>query len=1077
MQEILPGTEVLARGLRWEVVHVQPSADASLFRLRCQEGALRGQEIDLVSPFETVEPVATPIDPTKAGQLAPFRVYHDAFLLEQALGPHALLAAQPGRLKIQAYQLVPIMRALGMPRPRLLIADDVGLGKTIEAGLVLAELIARRRAHRVLIVSPAGPLMAQWQRELRHRFGLRFRAIDGAALQDIRHENELGANPFDQVALGITSLQFARQDKVIADIERSHFDVVIIDEAHHVAKLGTAGERGDSQQRKLAEVLAERADALLLLTATPHDGFDPHFASLLDLLDPSLLDGSGSLRGDRYRAHIIRRLKRHIMNPETGLPLFRERQLVPHRIDFSARPRFSAFQTAMLSLIVPPLRRALKRKSFGDALAFIALLKRSVSTVKAAASTLLVVEERLGELMKKKGDLQEERRQRIRTLRDLVRRSERFGSLSFEEEQDLAALEAEDIASELLEAAPGDLLETLRRESRREHDRLRQIKDTKDALAELSRLAADAALEDPKLDAVLAEIRAIRAAEPNANVLVYTEYSNSQEAVVHHLQAALGRGELGGTIESICGDDDEKDRERVTAAFTGADGIVLVSTDASAEGLNLHERCHHLIHIELPYNPNRLEQRNGRIDRYGQQLDPIIRYLYLAGTFEEKLLHRLVDKYEKQRKTLGFMPNTLGLSATELGSGKLLEGLADEQGGLFARVPDLAPAVPSDDEASPAVRDLFAEMDKVFESFERTAKTKAWLGESGVAADAKTLHEAAEAQRRGSQLGAVDLTDFVRDAVRADSADPKAVTEEAGGILALKLPDEWLFGLDEMPGFDVASKTLRITRQVDQVRDGADRPLAYLGRAHPIVRRALDRVRNVRFGGSGHYLDRRVAAIRGDGGEPEVLYTFLGQVRSRADRELERVIAVRMSRTGAFSVLVDAAAWSPLLAAERALPPAGVWDAHFKSWAQVDDARARASAGDALAELGRAFVADHRMAMETEERDINMWLNLRAKELCGDPAKQGTLQMGLFGDGPAAEAPRYKTLSAAIDRLAALASDAAVPARLRGEAQAVLRLHKDRAERVAQRSDLEAPRLIPLGLLLLVPQKGAGRAS
>ncbi|XXT18752.1 helicase-related protein [Sorangium sp. So ce429] len=1014
MQEVLPGTEVLARGLRWEVVHVQPGADAALFRLRCLESALRGQEIDLVSPFEHIEPLTAPIEPARAAQLPAFRVYHDAFLLEQALGPHALLAAQPGRLKIQAYQLVPVLRALGMPRPRLLIADDVGLGKTIEAGLVLAELIARRRAHRVLIVSPAGPLLAQWQRELRERFGLRFRAIDAAALQDIRHENELGANPFDHVALGIVSLQFARQEKVVADIERSHFDLVIIDEAHHVAKLGSAGDRADSQQRTLAEVLAQRSDALLLLTATPHDGFDAHFASLLHLLDPSLLDGRGDLRGDRYRAHVVRRVKRHITDPETGEQLFRKRQIVPERVSFANRPNFAAFQQAMLALIVPPLRRALKRKSFGDALAFIALLKRSVSTVRAAAGTIDAVIERFEDLAKKKGDLQEERRQRIRSLRDLVRRSERFGSLSYEEEQDLALLEAEDIASELVEASPGELLDQLRRESRREQDRLRQIKDTNGALEELARLAAKAAPEDPKLEAVLAQIQAIRAAEPNANVLVYTEYADSQKAVAEYLEAANKRGDLGGEVSAIRGEHSEKEREDVTAAFTSRDGIVLVSTDASAEGLNLHARCHHLIHVELPYNPNRLEQRNGRIDRYGQQLEPIIRYLYLADTFEERLLYRLVDKYERQRERLGFMPNTLGLSATELSSGKLLEGLADERDGLFARMRELVPATPSDDEKSPMVRDLFAEMDKVFENFERATKSRAWLGDVGIAADPKTLQDAAEAQRRGNQLGAVNLVEFVREAVRADSPMPRAVSDEPGGIVALKLPPEWLFGLDEMPGYDAATSTLRIAQKVDQLRDDAGRPLAYLGRAHPIVRRALDRVRNVRFGGSGQYLDRRVAAARGDSDEPEILYTFLGQVRSRADRELERVIAVRIARSGSLRVLVDADGWSPLLAPERAHPPANVWETHFKTWARVEEPRAQKAAGDAFAEIAAAFVTEHRAAMEAEQRDINAWLNLRAKDLCGDPVKQTTLQMGLFDGEPQPELPRHKTLTAAL---------------------------------------------------------------
>jgi len=156
MSTLLPSTQVEARGLPWEVVHVEPAGEQQRFRLRCLQGDFRGLEVDLLSPLEEIRPIVTELDPKRAGRYRHWRLYHDAFLLEQALGPTALLAVQPGRLDIAPYQLVPVMRALRMGRPRLMLADGVGLGKTVEAGLVMAELIARRRAHRILIVS--GPL-------------------------------------------------------------------------------------------------------------------------------------------------------------------------------------------------------------------------------------------------------------------------------------------------------------------------------------------------------------------------------------------------------------------------------------------------------------------------------------------------------------------------------------------------------------------------------------------------------------------------------------------------------------------------------------------------------------------------------------------------------------------------------------------------------------------------------------------------------------------------------------------------------------------------------------------------------
>jgi hypothetical protein len=247
--------------------------------------------------------------------------YHQAFLLEQAFGMDAISAVQPGRLRIEPFQLVPVLRAIRMTRVRLLLADGVGLGKTIQAGLLLTELIARRIAHRVLIVSPSGPLLDQWEMEMSHRFGLRFQVINRQALDDVRRSAELGAIPFDHISLGLASIDFLKQEKVLEELDRSSYDVVIIDEAHHC--MGVTGDDHDaSQRRKLAEVLARRSDSLILATATPHDGNDSSFASICELLDPSLVDGRGSLRGDRYRQHIVRRLKKHILT-ETGGPVSR----------------------------------------------------------------------------------------------------------------------------------------------------------------------------------------------------------------------------------------------------------------------------------------------------------------------------------------------------------------------------------------------------------------------------------------------------------------------------------------------------------------------------------------------------------------------------------------------------------------------------------------------------------------------------------------------------------------------------------------------------------------------------------
>lgn len=1076
---LLPGTPVAARGLRWEVVFAQAAGDQQLYRLRCLEGSLRGTEMDLLHPFEPIEPLATEIDPAKAAPLPAFRLYLQAFLLDQALGPDALLAAQPGRLELQPYQLVPAMRALSMSRPRLLLADGVGLGKTVEAGLVLAELIARRRAHRVLIVSPAGPLLDQWRIEMRERFGLRFDVLDHDRLHEIQYQNELGANPFDHVALGLTSIDFAKQERVLQNLERTAYDLTIIDEAHHCVSLGSVGESEDSQRRRLAEVLARKSDALLLLTATPHDGFDSHFASLMELLDPSLVDGRGNLRGDHYRRHVVRRLKRHIKDAKTGELLFKKRQVHPVRVRFDAKshPHFAAFQEALLALIAPHLRKAIRQRRYGDVLAFLSLLKRSVSTVAACRNTLETIADRLGNLVERGAEAQEERKQRLRMLREYRRRLDRFGVLSFEEEQDQAGLEAEDVAAELLTEGAAELigkLSELERTVRRERERLGKVSTVHDALHRLVELAEEALPEDPKLQQVVHAIRDIRRAEPGRNVLVYTEYADSQAVVVRALLDAVQRKELDGDVLAVSGEDDDRTRNVVTERFKTGDGLVLVSTDACAEGLNLHARCHHLIHVELPYNPNRLEQRNGRIDRYGQKHDPQVRYLYLAGTFEERLLLRLIAKYEKQRERLTFVPNTLGLMAGDANAStiRLLEGVAEEDQRLFREptTPFTFESEEQTDADQPAYRDLLAEVDRAFTSFDKATRSHAWLGETGIQAEEGLARDAELARERSARLGVADLAGFVLDAARAD-LPPNSVRALPDGTFEMQLSGTWEWDLQDVPGYDADEHRLLLTLDMAQTVDGQGRAVGFLGRAHPIVRRTIDRVRNIQFGGGRELLDRRASAAITDGKEPELLVFCLGSVRSRAGRELERVLAVRVARDGGTRLHVDPSAWSHLLAPERAAPTAGAWGKHFASWAKPGLEQARRCAEEGFAPLVEEFARGHRLASDRDRASLDEWLRSRCESLCGPPSH--AVQGDLFYPTQPAAVP-WQTLRDPAERLAAFAQDDAVPTRARGEAQTALSVHQRRSQDLAARGRLEPGSAEVIGLLMLIPGSERG---
>ncbi len=933
------------------------------------------------------------------------------------------------------------MRALELPRPRLLLADGVGLGKTIEAGLIACELIARRRAHRVLIVAPAGPLLVQWAQEMRQRFGLRFTAItDAVSLQQQRRKLELGGNPFDAIALCMTSLDFAKQERVLEELERSAWDLAIIDEAHHCISAGST-DREDTQRRRLAEVIARRSDGLLLLTATPHDGYDSHFASLIELLDPSLVDGRGGLRGSVYRRHVVRRLKSHIHDPATGAPLFRERRVIPVKVELDGAPLepVRLFHQALAALIAPRLRRASQGREHADALAFISLLKRSVSTISACVNTLRVVVERYRQADKVEAEVL--RRERARSLRAYRKRLQRFGVLNEGDESDLAELEADGMATDLLSFSPTELVALTRSNA------------TIEALDALIRLGEAAESADPKLNIIGREVRAIRAAHPATNVLIYTEYADSQSAALHALRLC------GGEVLAISGVDSERERTRVAERCAEEDGIILVSTDSLAEGLNLHQHCFNLIHLDLPYNPNRLEQRNGRIDRYGQERDPQIRYLYLAGTFEERLLLRLIAKYEKARAHLTFMPDTLGVTADEAAwSSGLVAGFAERQAGLFDDEPTAIRTLDREAEQANlgAYRDLLHEVDRAFNGFDRSAVRHAWADHAASADTSLSLAVASAKQRSDVLLGNIDLPDFVAAAIAME------IGGKSAGRGLLRLPADWFTGLDDLPGIDREHRTLRFTRDHARFRDKRGRSLAVLGRAHPAVRRAISSVR--RF--AGGKWDNRVSVALADEGAPlAVLLTYGVEMRSSARIEFQRIFAVLLPVSGAAVEITEPECWLRLTTPGQMLSEMSTWQNLFACWVPSRQLKAEAVADAVMLRETAQVTADHQQKGQREASDLQDWLGRRATDVCGAFEPQTG---DLFG-AAAARGPAWHLLPSPLDRLAVFAADDSnTPARRR-EANSIVEIYQRRITEQAARARLSPPVLRQIGMLMLVP--------
>lgn len=1058
MKELLPGTEVSARGLRWELVESQPLGEQTLFRLRGLDGLLQGIELDLLSPLEEITPLASEINPQKASPLRNWLIYHQAFLLEQALGSNALLSVQPGRLKAEPYQIVPLMRALKMTRPRLLLCDDVGLGKTIQAALIITELMARKLSHRVLIVSPAGPLLRQWKTELLERFGLRVEIIDRGKIEEIRRKSELGTNPFDQIPIGLVSIDFLKQERVLEQIERTTYDIVIIDEAHHCADMGTSQEYEDSLRRNLAQVLANRCDVFLLLTATPHNGNDRSFASLLELLDMSLVDGRGSVRGEKYKPYVIRRLKKHIKDPVTGQPKFKDRIVIPIPVYASKEKHtdFIEFQKALLDLIAPELKAAFRSRRYSDVLAFISLLKRSVSTVFSCLETLKVIRDRFGNFIAETAENQTRRKERIKTLKEYNKKIEQFGTVSFEEEEDQQNLIAEDIAEQLA---------SIEREVRRGTRKLEWSRNIKDGIDRLVSLGETALSCDPKIKALVDEIKKIRHEEPYTNILVYTEYTDSQAKIVERL-----KNENMGKVLSLFGGDSEADRTKMTTRFTTENNIILVSTDAAAEGLNLHQRCHHLIHFELPFNPNRLEQRNGRIDRYGQEVNPVIRYLFLKNTFEDRILLRLIAKYERQRSKLSFVPNTLGIScATDAACERLLKGIIDEDTRLFKDEGErfIFERPEEDSLSDPAVKELLEEVDRSFKGFEKAANNNVWLGESGVNTETALINEASLAREEGARLSGVDLMDFVCNAVAMDGGSVKRVEE----IIEVFLPPLWNYGLDDLPGYNASTRSIKVTINLDILEDAQGNTAGYLGRSHPLVRRALDRVRNISFGDRSFSLqDHRATAIEGDSNNYSILFTFLGSVSTRKGRGFEKVFAVRINQKGTSETYMSPEQWLPYCDPGKAIRTTDIWEKYFLNWGEGAKAKAKNIAQDIFEPLAKKYISEKKSEIREEQNKINEWFITRVQEITGTISE--AVQYTLFESQDKGIFPHWAKITDPIERISAFAIDKTNPRPKCSEAETLLRLYKERMRYLDESMISETVSIMPLGIMMIVPRGG-----
>lgn len=551
-----------------------------------------------------------------------------------------------GAIKIDDYQLVPLLKAQRMPRVNLLLADDVGLGKTIEAGLILSELILRRRIRRILIICPAS-LRLQWKQEMHDKFSINFDIIDRDQTHQMRKELGLDSNPWRTYSKIITSYHYLKQADILEqflatcrtyrkDDPHLPWDLLIVDEAHNLAP-SSFGD--DSDLSKMLGFLTPHFEHKLFLTATPHNGHTRSFTGLLERLDPVRFSQRSELKGaekDRIPDVLIRRMKSEINRSVTPSP-FCER--FPVALSLTLSPQELALNAAFQEF------RKKIHKLIGE---------RSRSDRQAGYFAVEVLGKRL--------------------LSCPIAFADSWYRYLDGISQDETADSREVLAAErAVDEETGDDREN---ESRTAHavktvgawlkpfvDNFQVESGNIEAALKslgIQRTEASVTTIDPKDDArfnaliklIEDKLRSEKRWVEDERLVVFTEYKTTLDYLYRRLTHRYGED---GSILQLFGGMDDYEREDIKAAFNNPAHPVriLLATDAASEGLNLQETARFLLHYDIPWNPARLEQRNGRLDRHGQARDVFVYHFDAADDADLNFLAYVVRKVHNIREDLG----------------------------------------------------------------------------------------------------------------------------------------------------------------------------------------------------------------------------------------------------------------------------------------------------------------------------------------------------------------------------------------------------------------------------------------
>jgi ERCC4-related helicase len=528
------------------------------------------------------------------------KLYIDTMLRKTPPTDEKIYRGQRGAFNPLNFQFIPVNKALSSLHPSILIADAVGLGKTIEVGILLSELMKRGRGERILVIAIKS-MLAQFQQEMWSRFTIPLVRLDTQGLQRVRNKIPSNKNPFhyfDKVIISIDTLK--NDGRYRTFLEQTHWDAIVIDECHNVAN-------SDTQRNKLASLLSKTCDSLIMTSATPHNGDPETFANLMNMMDPTAVANPKEYTKDEIKGLFVRRFKKDIKE-EAGTN-FSERETQIVKIDASEKEELVLDEIENLKF---------KTTNRGESLFKVTLLKAFLSSPHALIETLT---------------------HRIKNI-----------------QKDVDARKGD------IENQTADIL----------------------MLSKLKDLANDISLEDfSKLSEFKRQLLNIgwTGKVKSPRIIVFSERIKTLKLLKEYIEREFSLKE--GVVDLFHAGLPDTEQQRIVDDFGKGDAKVrmMLATDVASEGVNLHYHCHNMIHFDIPWSLIRMEQRNGRVDRYGQDHKSLIQYLMTVSKNQNvksdlRVLERLVEKENFVHKNIGDAAVIMGLYNADDEEKKIMKSVA-----------------------------------------------------------------------------------------------------------------------------------------------------------------------------------------------------------------------------------------------------------------------------------------------------------------------------------------------------------------------------------------------------------------